>query len=531
MRIGTKCLRGFKVLAVVLTCLVVQAIFTLPAHGDEIVGWGRNNIGQATPPAGTDFVAVAANGLYGLALKCDGSIVGWGNNDYGQATPPAGNDYIAIAAGFRHGIALKSDGSLIGWGDNLYGRATPPAGNDFTAIAASSLHNLALKTDGSIVGWGKNEWGAVTPPSGNDFTAVAAGYRHSLALKSDGSIVGWGNNSYGQMTPPAGNDFTAIAAGGVHSLALKSDGSIVSWGSNIFHQATPPPGNDFIAIAAGENYSLALKTDGSIVGWGDNNFGRANPPAGNDFTGVAAGVLHGLALVSHNSPPVAHAGGPYLVPVGQSIVLDASNSVDPDGDGLGYAWSLIDPVDPPLGEIDGSTFAASDQAGVTYITLEVHDGTDTDWDIAMVVVYDPSAGFVTGGGWIHSMEGAYRLDESLTGGAYFGFVSRYKKGAKVPTGNTEFVFHAADMNFHSSSYQWLVVNQGGAKAQFKGTGTINGYGPLNFMLWAGDGGKNDYDTFRIKIWEEDEATGAETVIYDNGKDQPIGGGSIVIHTK
>jgi hypothetical protein len=47
------------------------------------------------------------------------------------------------------------------------------------------------------------------------------------------------------------------------------------------------------------------------------------------------------------------------------------------------------------------------------------------------------------------------------------------------------------------------------------------------MLWAGDG---EPDTFRIKIWEEDEYEN-ETVIYDNGMDQAIGGGSIVIHTK
>jgi hypothetical protein len=35
----------------------------------------------------------------------------------------------------------------------------------------------------------------------------------------------------------------------------------------------------------------------------------------------------------------------------------------------------------------------------------------------------------------------------------FGFVSKYKKGATVPTGQTEFMFQAGDLNFHSSSYQ------------------------------------------------------------------------------
>ncbi len=43
-------------------------------------------------------------------------------------------------------------------------------------------------------------------------------------------------------------------------------------------------------------------------------------------------------------------------------------------------------------------------------------------------------------------------------------------------------------------------------------------------------GDNELDTFRIKIWTEDEA-GNESVVYDNGMGQAIGGGSIAIHTK
>ncbi len=117
-------------------------------------------------------------------------------------------------------------------------------------------------------------------------------------------------------------------------------------------------------------------------------------------------------------------------------------------------------------------------------------------------------------------------DPGPTGKATFGFVSKYKKGAKVPTGSTEFQFHAGDLNFHSSSYQWLLVT-GSDYARYKGVGTINGEGTYKFMIWAGDDAP---DTFRIKIWTEDGG-GIETVIYDNGHDQAIGGGSIVIHTK
>jgi hypothetical protein len=99
----------------------------------------------------------------------------------------------------------------------------------------------------------------------------------------------------------------------------------------------------------------------------------------------------------------------------------------------------------------------------------------------------------------------------------------------VPTGNTEFNFKAGGLNFHSDEYDWLVVNQDGTNAQYKGVGTINGDpGPGNgykFMLWAGD---SEPDTSRIRIWTED-ADGVETDVYDNGTDQAIGGGNIKIH--
>ena len=113
----------------------------------------------------------------------------------------------------------------------------------------------------------------------------------------------------------------------------------------------------------------------------------------------------------------------------------------------------------------------------------------------------------------------------MTGKANFGFVSRYKKGATIPTGRTEFQFKVGDLNFHSSSYDFLVITANDTRAQFKGQGTINGVRVYNFMIWADDG---DPDAFRIRITEVGGG-----IVYDNGTPgtQPIGGGSIVIHSK
>ncbi len=174
--------------------------------------------------------------------------------------------------------------------------------------------------------------------------------------------------------------------------------------------------------------------------------------------------------------------------------------------------------------------------GVYTVTLTVIDSfgeSDTVTWSPYCVIYDPSAGFVTGGGWIDSPPGAFPEDPTLTGTANFGFVAKYKKGTDIPTGSTEFQFQVGNLNFHSDTYDWLVV--AGTKAKFKGTGTINGEGSYKFIVTIVDGkliGDGAPDTFRIKIWTEDEVTGEEFVIYDNGPDGTVlGGGNIVIHTK
>src|SRR3989442_6541770 len=114
------------------------------------------------------------------------------------------------------------------------------------------------------------------------------------------------------------------------------------------------------------------------------------------------------------------------------------------------------------------------------------------------------------------------------------FVAAYQPGARVPSGNTEFQFHAADFNFHSTSYDWLVVS--GLNAQYKGSGTINGAGDFAFRLTAVDdaiNGGGGADKLRIQIW--DKATGL--AIYDNqlnagdgaNPTTVLGGGQIIIH--
>jgi hypothetical protein len=209
----------------------------------------------------------------------------------------------------------------------------------------------------------------------------------------------------------------------------------------------------------------------------------------------------------------------YFIDGGNLVVMDAQDGAFDE-----------------VSEVVTATIPAFTEAGVHEVCVVGTDavGNVGVEDCIMFAVYDPTAGFVTGGGFINSQAGACQSDLCIdtTGKAIFGFVSKYHQGASIPTGKTDFKFKAGDLDFHSEVYDWLVVNQGGTNAQFKGAGTVNGApapsgGPFKFMIWARDLEPTGDDTFQIKIWYEDG--GSEIVVYDNGV-QAIDGGNIKIHS-
>jgi hypothetical protein len=254
-----------------------------------------------------------------------------------------------------------------------------------------------------------------------------------------------------------------------------------------------------------------------------------------------------------NTAPTVTITGPetgHVQAVNTNVTLTATIADADAGDSFTATWTLHDDnwgdiVIP--GTVAGNTVQNVIQlanAGIYHISLTVTDAAGltataaiVNNDAAMpafVVIYDPTGGFVTGGGWIISPAGALQWTPQgaavqTEAKATFGFNSKYHKGASVPTGNTEFQFQAGNFRFKSTAYEWLVV--AGSKAQYKGTGQIQGQtGTYGFMLTGVDSSAGD--RFRIKIW--DEETGH--AVYDNKRGQDdgadptlIGGGSIQIH--
>ncbi len=249
-----------------------------------------------------------------------------------------------------------------------------------------------------------------------------------------------------------------------------------------------------------------------------------------------------------SSPPVV---GSITVPaapqaLGTTVSASASFVDSPNVGALAAVWTWGDGTTSP-GTLSGASTSGTVTGSHAYAAAGVYTVSVTVTNAAgqsgsaiaatFVVIYDPTGGFVTGGGWINSPAGAYISNPSLTGRANFGFNSKYQKGASIPSGNTEFHFQAGSLDFKSDAYDWLVI--AGAKAQYKGTGSVNRVSGYSFLLTAcdievnGSCSGSSSDTFRIKIWNT--ATG--TIVYDNapGSDdlnsntEALGGGDIVIH--
>ena len=327
---------------------------------------------------------------------------------------------------------------------------------------------------------------------------------------------------------------------------VESDGTAVSL--DLTSNDTDKDGNLDPSTAT----TITLPSHGTVINDGNGTF-TYTPTAGYsgsdsfnyevcDSEGLCDSATVNITIItSTNSPPTVGGITASTEPIQLGTVSEVSATYeDADAnDSLVATWDWGDgsSTSETLATVSGTATASHtySEAGVYTMQLTIEDvaGETAVAIYQYIVIYDPSGGFVTGGGWIDSQAGWCTFTpecETATGRANFGFFSKYKKGKNVPTGNTHFKFNAGNFNFNSDTYEWLIITQGGSYAQFRGSGTVNDQIDPNgneyqFMIWATDANP---DTFRIKIWWE-EPDGTENVVYDTGVNQEIGDGNIKVH--
>ncbi len=250
--------------------------------------------------------------------------------------------------------------------------------------------------------------------------------------------------------------------------------------------------------------------------------------------------------VNNTLPVINSVTGPVTpTALGNSITIEVQHNNDNNLTKATIDWDDQTAVQNISNPASGSfnvthTYATPGVYTVSVTLTDACGAVSETFNYQYIVIYDPSGGFVTGGGWFWSEACAIKDGSGATGKANFGFVAKYKKGSTVPDGNTEFQFKAGAINFHSTAYEDMRLVISGARANYKGVGSIQGSNHVfGFLVSAIDGqvsGGGGIDKFRIKIWDKDDGN---RVIYDNNCTETdenadpataIGGGSIVIHS-
>jgi hypothetical protein len=527
---------------------------------------GNNNIIGGTTPGARNVIS--ANRLEGIHIE-------GANPGSGQGNLVEGN-YIGTDITGTTALAPQLGISIHGADNNTIGGTTAAARNIISSGGSEGLLIFAPGTFGNVV---------LGNYLGTDKTGIVA--------LGGGEIVidGATNNTIGGTAGGAGNTIAFNAQNGVY-VASGTGNSIL--GNSIFANGGPGISLNS-ANNANNNQAFPVLTSVLSSGSGTTITGTLQSVASTTFrieffanaAADSSGYGQGQTCLGFTTLTTTSSGaGSFTftsttpLPAGQTIVSATATNLT-TGDTSQFCRDVsvpvVGPITAPLAPVAVNTAVNVSASFTDALTTTTHtavwnwgDGTTSSGTVTetngsgtvtgshtyavdgvytvtltvtnnlggsgqsvfqYVVVFSPSAGFVTGGGWITSPAGAYAASPSLIGKANFGFNVRYQSGSTVPTGQLEFQLPAAGLNFHATGFDWLVVN--GNQAQFQGSGTINGAGNYGFLVTVLDGGAGQ-KKIRIKIW--DKSSGA--VVYDTQMggavtDLPLtllGGGDLTIHS-
>ena len=457
-------------------------------------------------------------------------------------------DIGALSGGFSIAHAINDEGTVVGrsWVSRptsfVYHafRWTPAAGmQDLGAFAMSSDSSVAygINNSGHIVGSSKvglGPWTAThaflwTTSEGLETLTPTTGIATARAINNSLQVVGDGRVATLNLAP--GNVLPVAKAGGPYAGTEGSevpfdmsgtdlDNGLI-WGDVRYGDGT----QDFFAVmlpyprpdgpgkhvyADNGTYTLTL----IVV---DSRGGRDTATAPVAIANVAPTIIDGSLTAP--ATPVLLADGTASAPIAFEFRDPAGNSdvyVAEIACGNGVVLTATDiRVSHPYGFT--GTYAGSctyTSAGVYAVRATVADedgGVSAPAFFRSVVVYDPDGASAMGSGF-------YAVTDQAKGKAakaHFTFDAQYRSGQALPNGSARFWVPGGQLDFESTTIEMLVAS--GTRAQFWGTGTLNG-AAVRFRITAEDG---PADRFRIELWD----AGGTSLLFDTqpgaAQDAPV----------
>ena len=386
-------------------------------------------------------------------------------------------------------------------------------------------------------------------PSASD---TAAGFTYAFDC---GAGSGLGPFS---TTPTASCPTTDNGVRLVHAAVRDKDGGVTTYDASVIVTNVAPTATLGVPAAANEGSTFAISLTAPVdpssadtaagftyafdcgAGYGPpSSLTTANCTAVNDpgvdvkarVTDKDGGSTEYAARVTiANLPPTVQINSPAALSaysVGTTVSFAGSFSDPGVLDTHTARWSFdaastagVVAESHGAGLVSGSfTFTV---AGVYSVILAVTDNggatgtaTTVGGSPALVVVYDPNVGKVTGGGWVQSgtAKTTFNVNAKYNHGALAGNLS-----AQLPDGRS----------MSSITLRWLVTV--GSKAEIAGDATVNGIGGYTFLVTV-----SDANAYRLKLTQTSDGA----VVYDNvpgspddidlATPQPMGGGNITLH--
>ena len=434
--------------------------------------------------------------------------------------PLAAASALSLLIATLGGAAVAQASSAVPVGPNLVANgsldATPPAADAWVAYGTWGWYtalpgwSVCQGANPPVIEWGANWLGAAQ--SGTGYVELNSD-APSAICQTVSTVVGqtYRLSFYFSARPgtPAAANLMDVGWGGTNLTATP----IAAGGTGQANTVWTP--YSFDVTATSTSTALQFTDVGAAYTVGCGNCGSLLDTVVVQQLDTAPTVT---SVTVPTSPLPAGAGGTVTATYTDPDVADSHTaSVDCGNGSVGSGVVVTEPSGSTPGTVTATCPYGS--AGVYPVTVTVTDAFSLSGSLAAttdVVVYDASAGFVTGGGWVTDAGGAR---------ASFGFVAKYQSGATAPVGSLESQSTAG--NFHSVGLNWLVVS--GDQAQLAGSGTLNGMSGYSFLLTVQDaalsGGSLPRDTFGLTI------TGPDNFSYSTaGGLLPIGGGNIQIHS-
>jgi probable HAF family extracellular repeat protein len=525
--------------------------------------------------------------------------------DLGMGSTAAINDAAQVAGATATATTTTSPAHALRW--STAGRA-PPATIDLGAPAGGSSSAQAINAAGQVAGttvqntpvamgqfafhpfvWtegiGMFDLSTLALPG---FFPVSASHVNALGQVAGSALSTSANPSLGEhtfvWTPASGIRELGTLGGGTSRAAALNDAAQVAGSSNTefgpslrfpvalmrhhaFVWSAAAGMQDLGTLGGRSSDALALNALGQVAGTSDtaNGTDLSVDPLAHAFfwspTGPKAGQMVDLGTLG---------GGQTSAAVG---VNDSGQVVGTSGTSPtsilphAFIWTAAE------GLVDLNTRIARAPAGltVTQATAISQGGAILAYADSKLVLLKPSGERSANAALsFASPPGAYRAYPGLTGRAKFSSRIRSEGVGQQPTGQTRFHVARAGLRFESTGYDWLNVQA--SRAQYQGSGTLNGASGYQFRVTLIDGARDNVkddgevedeendsangndngnrngnanranhgdrapDRLRIRIWHVDAAQGANMVDYDNQLDASTEGtannsGHVAVHVR